>query len=74
MKRRYSVLLIPDEQDGGFMVRVPSLPGCVTEGDTLEEALANAREAIALYLEDIEAHGEPVPEERSSPLLQAIEV
>ena len=37
--------------DGGFTVYVPSLPGCISEGDTLEEARANIREAIELYLE-----------------------
>ena len=74
MKRRYSVLLIPDEGEGGYTVRVPALPGCITEGDSLEEALNNAREAIALYLEDLEAHGEAIPEERIKPLLKAVEV
>jgi predicted RNase H-like HicB family nuclease len=57
---RYRVLVEPDE-DGIFVVEVPSLPGCVTQGANREEALANAREAIALYLESLEAHGEPVP-------------
>jgi antitoxin HicB len=58
-----TILLIPDLEDGGFTVEVPSLPGCITQGDTVEEALANAREAIALYIEDLEAAGEPVPED-----------
>ncbi len=40
--------------EGGFTVYVPALPGCVSEGDTLEEARANIREAIELYLEPIE--------------------
>jgi predicted RNase H-like HicB family nuclease len=57
---RYRVLVEPDE-DGIFVAEVPSLPGCVTQGANREEALANAREAIALYLESLEAHGEPVP-------------
>jgi len=57
---RYRVLVEPDE-DGMFVAEVPSLPGCVTQGANREEALANAREAIAVYLESLEAHGEPVP-------------
>jgi predicted RNase H-like HicB family nuclease len=60
MLMRYRVLVEPDE-DGVFVAEVPSLPGCVTQGANREEALANAREAIAVYLESLEAHGEPVP-------------
>ncbi len=40
---------------------VPSLPGCVTYGDTVEEAISMAREAIELYLESLKAHGEEIP-------------
>ncbi len=47
------VVLVPAEE-GGFTVYVPALPGCVSEGDTREEALANIREALALYLEPVE--------------------
>ncbi len=54
------VLLIPDET-GGYTVEVPSLPGCISQGDTVEEALANIQEAIELWIEDAEAHGEPIP-------------
>jgi predicted RNase H-like HicB family nuclease len=47
------ILLEPSE-DGGFTASVPSLPGCVSEGDTREEALSNIREAIELYLGPVE--------------------
>jgi predicted RNase H-like HicB family nuclease len=57
---RYRVLIEQDE-DGVFVADVPSLPGCVTQGATREEALSNVREAIALYLESLEEHGDPVP-------------
>ena len=50
---RMHVLLEPSE-DGGYTVTVPSLPGCISEGDTREEALANIRDAIQLYLEPVE--------------------
>ena len=72
--RRYTVVLIPDPEEGRYTVTVPMLPGCVTEGDTLEEALTNAREAIELYLEDVVASGEPIPEEREHPRTIVIEV
>lgn len=57
---KYRVLIEPDE-DGVFVAEVPSLPGCVSQGQTRAEALENVREAIAAYLESLEAHGEPVP-------------
>lgn len=47
----YTVLLEPDTESGGFSVSVPALPGCLTQGDTIDEALDMAREAIALYLD-----------------------
>ncbi len=59
---RYTVLLEP-EADGGFVVSVPALPGCISQGDTREEALANIREAIALYIEDCRDAGDPAPTE-----------
>jgi predicted RNase H-like HicB family nuclease len=48
---RYRVQLIPEEE-GGFSVLVPGLPGCVSQGESREEALANVKEAIQLYLEE----------------------
>ncbi|HEV8575401.1 MAG TPA: type II toxin-antitoxin system HicB family antitoxin [Dehalococcoidia bacterium] len=56
----YRVVLVP-EDDGGFSVSVPALPGCFTQGDTRDEALSMAKEAIALHLESLREHGEPVP-------------
>ena len=61
--RRYTLILIPDEEEGGFTVRVPALPGCTTEGDTLEEAITNAREAIIGWIAAAKTHGEAIPEE-----------
>jgi predicted RNase H-like HicB family nuclease len=72
--RRYTVLLTPDLEDGGYSVSVPALPGCHTQGDTLEDALANAREAIQLYLDDMVASGETIPEEQAPPELAFVEV
>jgi predicted RNase H-like HicB family nuclease len=61
--RSYTVVLIPDAEEGGYTVRVPALPGLTTEGDTLDEALEMACDAIRLHIEDLEADGEPIPEE-----------
>jgi len=54
------------EADGGYTVTVPSLPGCVTWGETIEEAKEMAKEAILLYLEDMEANNEKIPNDMNS--------
>lgn len=59
---RYSVVLERDP-DGTFIAHVPALLGCVSQGSTRREALRNAREAIALYLETLIEHGRPIPTE-----------
>lgn len=60
MVRKYRVLLDPNEL-GGYTVTVPLLPGCISEGDTREEALANIREAIELYVESLIDDDEIIP-------------
>jgi antitoxin HicB len=64
VKRRFTVVLTPTTYDDevGYTVTVPSLPGCITEGDTVDEALADVRDAIALFLETLIDLGRPVPE------------
>jgi predicted RNase H-like HicB family nuclease len=57
-----TVLLYRDE-DGYFIVEVPSLVGCVSQGETREEALANIQEAIALHIEVLQDRGEPIPKD-----------
>jgi predicted RNase H-like HicB family nuclease len=61
MTRR--VLLYPGE-DGFIIAEVPSLPGCISQGKTRDEALANVREAIFLHQEALRERGEPLPEDR----------
>lgn len=58
----YTVVLEPAEE-GGYNVHVPALAGCFTQGDTLDEALANAREAIQCHVEGLRLDGLPVPME-----------
>ncbi len=60
---KYTVILVPEEE-GGYSVEVPALPGCYTQGETKDEAISMAKEAIELYLESCKAHSEPMPEER----------
>jgi antitoxin HicB len=59
----YSVVLEPDDETGGFVVHVPALPGCHTEGDTRDEAISMAQDAITAYIESLLAHNEPILEE-----------
>ena len=66
---RYTVV-VEVEPDGGFVVSVPVLPGCVSEGDSRAEALANIREAISLYLADCQDSGEPVPTEAGKEFIE----
>jgi len=54
------VILTVDEE-GWWVAEVPSLPGCLTQGETRAEALENIKEAIELYLESLEARGLPIP-------------
>lgn len=57
---QYRVLIDTDE-DGVFVAEAPALPGCISQGKTRSEAIANIKEAIAAYLESLKKHGEPVP-------------
>lgn len=56
-------ILLHKEPEGGFTVTVPALPGCITYGENIEQAVDMAKEAIELYLESLIAHGDPIPSE-----------
>ena len=68
----YTVLLEPDAESGTWTVTVPTLPGVVTQGDSVEDAIAQAREALQAYIEGLLADGEPVPEERQRPQMVTV--
>lgn len=59
---RYTVIL-EQEADGGYVAKIPAMPGCVSQGDTRESAMANIREAAKLYVEDCIESGDPIPVE-----------
>ncbi len=69
---KYTVILSPDPETGGYSVSCPALPGALSEGDTRDEALANIREAIELWLEVSRERGEPTPEESPDVLVAGI--
>jgi predicted RNase H-like HicB family nuclease len=54
-------VVIEQDEDGRFVAICPSLPGCMSEGDTRKEAKANIADAIAGYIESLRKHGEPIP-------------
>lgn len=57
------VILYPDQEDGGWVAEVPSLPGCISQGDTREEAIANVRDAIETWINGAKHVGMEVPED-----------
>lgn len=59
--RDFKVFLEPDAEYGGYVALCPSLQGCYSQGKTVDEALANIREAIELCVEDMKSRGEEVP-------------
>ena len=58
-------IFLRKEPEGGYTVIVPSLPGCITYGESIDEAVKMAREAIELYIETLKSHGEDIPVEEN---------
>ena len=74
MKQRTYTILLEPEEGGGYAVSVPALPGCFTQGRTIEEAIERAAEAVSVHIAGLEADGEPVPEEREQPRIATVTV
>ena len=70
----YTIILEADQEEGGYTVTVPALPGCITQGETIEQCLERAREAIEGYIESLKADGESVPEETEPPQILTVHV
>lgn len=71
---RYTVVVIPDEEDGGFAAYVPAIPNCFTHGDTLEHAVEMAEDAAGALLASFAAHEEEIPVEAPGAVVRTIEV
>ena len=54
-------IIIEQDEDGMFVAEVPALPGCISQGATRGESLANIKDAIVGYLESLKKHGDPIP-------------
>ncbi len=63
METHHYTVILEREEEGGYHAFCPTLKGCHSQGDTLEEALVNVREAIEAYLESLQKHGESAPVE-----------
>ena len=66
--------IFEEQSVGGYTVTVPSLPGCISEGDTFEEARQNITDAIKLYLKDLAADGEEIPYGNNPTFIGQIEI
>jgi len=71
---RYTVLIYEDAGEKLFGAVVPELPGCVSQGETLDEALANIRQAIEGHLAAVAEHCEDIPAESGLPIIAKVEV
>ncbi len=63
MEKHHFTVILEREEEGGYHAFCPALKGCHTQGDTLDETLANVKEAIEVYLESLRLHGDPLPVE-----------
>jgi antitoxin HicB len=63
--KSFTYSLTVERHDEGFMAYFPALPGCNTWGVTFEDAVKNAEEALAVYLDTLAEHGDPIPKERT---------
>lgn len=71
MINRYEIILYWDKQDKVYIAEVPELPGCMAHGDSEESALANIKDAISLWIETAQEHGETIPEPKGERLMFA---
>lgn len=71
---QYTAVFEPDEKAGGFTATIPALPGCISEGDTFEEAAENIKEAASLYIEVMEKKNTEIPLETRGAVIAPIEV
>ncbi len=71
---QYTAIFEPDIKVGGYTVTIPSLPGCISEGDTFEQALKNIKEAASLYLEVMRTKKEEILREEKGVIIAPVQV
>lgn len=70
---KYTAIFEPAEE-GGYVVSVPALPGCVTQGETFEEAVAMIKDAMGGYLEVLKEEGQEIPQEQSDVVITQVSI
>jgi antitoxin HicB len=71
--RRFTAVLVPERETGSYSASAPALPGCFSQGRTIEQALDHAAEAIAIHLDASGADGEPAPAD-ATPLVYMVDI
>jgi len=71
MTYKYEIILYWSKEDNAFIAEVPEIPGCMAHGSSQEEALANANEAIGLWLDTAKEFGDPIPKPKGRRLMYA---
>ena len=62
----FDISILPPEEGGGYLIEFPDLPGCISDGETFDEAIANGKDAMSCWIETAKQHGDEVPQPRSS--------
>jgi len=70
---KYTVIFEP-AKEGGYVVSVPALPGCITQGETFEEAVAMIKDALGGYLEVLKEEGQEIPQEQSDVVITQVSI
>ncbi len=62
----FSISILPPEDGGGYLIEFPDLPGCISDGETIDEAIANGKDALFCWIETARQYGDKVPQFNSS--------
>lgn len=62
----FNISILPPEEGGGYLIEFPDLPGCISDGETIDEAITNGKDALFCWIETAKQHGDEIPQPRSS--------
>ena len=62
----FNISILPDKEGGGYLIEFPDLPGCISDGDTIDEAIANGKDALSCWIETAKQNGDEIPQPYSS--------